>query len=72
MGPREARLYKALSANLPRSGPAYVSSSLRCVNTQAADPHFWGHLIVAIGTVLFCRAIRENKEKAEYTALNPQ
>ena len=40
-----------------------------CVNTQAAEPHFWGHLIVAIGTVLFCRAIRENKKKAEYTAL---
>ena len=31
-----------------------------CVNTQLIEPHFWGHLLVAIGTTLFSRAIVHN------------
>ena len=36
-----------------------------CIDTQAAEPHFWGHLIVAIGTVLFCRAAQAKNEYIE-------
>ena len=31
-----------------------------CVNTQLIEPHFWGHVLVAIGATLFCRAVEHN------------
>lgn len=29
-----------------------------CIDTQLAEPHFYGHVLMALGLVLFCRAVR--------------
>ena len=37
-----------------------ISDFWACVNTQLIEPHFWGHVLVAIGATLFCRAVEHN------------
>ena len=34
-----------------------------CINTQLAEPHFWGHLLVAVGATLYCRALHSATEE---------
>jgi hypothetical protein len=38
-----------------------ISDFWDCVNTQLIEPHFWGHVLVAVGATLFCRAVEHNR-----------
>ena len=33
-----------------------------CIETQLAEPHFWGHFLVAVGVTLYCRALHSAPE----------
>jgi len=34
-----------------------------CVNTQLIEPHFWGHLLIALGATFFVRSIFTDEHK---------
>lgn len=43
-----------------------VAAFWSCIDTQLAEPHVWGHVLVAAGAVLYCRSLGL---RGEYTEL---